>query len=192
MVHYRINFVPGRTYFFTVTLADRRSTLLIDRIDALGAAFRQCRSSHPFETLAIAVMPDHLHCIWTLPDGDADYAIRWSLVKRAFTRRQYHEGPTPARAKRGVWQARFREHTIRDEVDLQRHIDYIHFNPVKHSHARRAADWPHSSFHRYVRHGFVAEDWASDAEDDPAEFGEMGRQIVQSRGRSPARSKVVE
>ena len=101
-------------------------------------------------------------------------AICCSLIKRAFTRRQYHEGPTPARAKQGVWQARFREHTIRDEVDLQRHIDHIHFNPVKHGHARRAADWPHSSFHRYVRHGFVAEDWASDAEDDPAEFAEMG------------------
>ena len=83
MVHYRRNFVPGDTYFFTVTLADRKASLLTDRIDALGAAFRRCRSLHPFETLAIAVMPEHLHCVWTLPDGDADYSIRWSLIKRA-------------------------------------------------------------------------------------------------------------
>ncbi len=88
---------PGGTYFFTVTLADRTASLLTDRIDALGAAFRHCRAAHPFETLAIVVLPEHLHCIWTLPDGDAEYAIRWSLIKRAFTRRQYHQGPTPAR-----------------------------------------------------------------------------------------------
>ena len=172
MVHYRRSFVPGGTYFFTVTLADRQASLLTDRIDALGAAFRQCRATHPFETIAVAVMPEHLHCVWALPDGDADYSIRWSLIKRAFTRRQYHEGPTPARAKRGVWQSRFWEHTVRDEADLQRHIDYIHYNPVKHGHARRAADWPHSSFHRYVRQGRLTEDWASAGDDDAAGFGE--------------------
>jgi putative transposase len=173
MVDYRRNFVPGGACFFTVTLADRRSTSLTERIDVLGAAFRQCRCSHPFATLAIAVMPDHLHCIWTLPDGDADYAIRWSHIKRAFTRRQYHEGPMPARAKRGVWQARFREHTIRDDVDLQRHIDYIHFNPVKHGHAQRAVDWPHSSFHRYVRLGLLAADWGGDGTEGDGDFGEQ-------------------
>lgn len=172
MVHYRRNLLPGGTYFFTVTLADRRSTRMTNRIDALGAAFRQCRSAHPFKTLAIAVMPDHLHCVWTLPDGDADYAIRWSLIKRAFTRRQYHEGPTPARAKGGVWQTRFREHTIRDEVDLRRHIDYIHFNPVKHGLAACALDWPHSSFHRFVKQGLLAGNWGSDFDAHQGDFGE--------------------
>ena len=172
MVYYRRNFVPGDTHFFTVTLADRKASLLTDRIDALGIAFRQCRSSHPFETLAVAVMPEHLHCVWTLPVGDDDYSIRWSFIKRAFTRRQYHEGPTPARAKRGVWQSRFWEHAIRDEVDLQRHIDYIHFNPVKHGLVHRAVDWPHSSFHRYVRQGLFANDWAVDTDDDQAHFVE--------------------
>jgi putative transposase len=172
MVHYRRTFVPGDTHFFTVTLADPRTSLLTDRIDALGAAFRKCRSAHPFATLAIAVMPDHLHCVWTLPDGDADYAIRWSLIKRAFTRRQYHEGPTPARTKRGVWRSRFWEHTIRDDVDLQRHIDYIHFNPVQHGLAVRAADWPHSSFHRFVKQGLLAKGWGSEFDANHGDFGE--------------------
>jgi putative transposase len=172
MVGYRRNFIAGGTYFFTVTLADRSAALLTERIDALGAAFRQCRLLRPFETIAIVVLPEHLHCVWTLPEGDADYPMRWSLVKRAFTRRQYHEGPTPLRAKTRVWQARYWEHTIRDDVDLERHIDYIHFNPVKHGLVQRAADWPHSSFRRYVRAGRLPEDWASDADVMPSGFGE--------------------
>lgn len=175
MVRYRRNFVPGGTFFFTVVLADRRSALLTDRIDALGVAFRRCRSAHPFTTLAIAVMPEHLHCVWTLPDGDPDYALRWNLIKRAFTRRQYHQGPKPAGTRMEVWQPRYWEHTIADEDDLQRHVDYIHINPVKHGHARRAAEWPHSSFHRYVQQGWLADDWAGgpdDADDTAAAFGE--------------------
>lgn len=172
MGHYRRNLLFGGTYFFTVALADRQASLLTDRIDALGAAFRRCRAAHPFETIAIAVLPEHLHCLWTLPEGDADYALRWSLIKRAFTRRQHHEGPTPARGRKGVWQACYREHTIRDETDLQRHIDYIHYNPVKHGHARRAADWRHSSFHRYVKEGWLATDWAGNVEGTESDFGE--------------------
>lgn len=171
MVPYRRHFVPGRTYFFTVTLADRQASLLTDRIDALGAAFRHCRATHPFETVAIAVLPEHLHCVWTLPEGDTDYAARWSLIKRAFTRRQYHEGPTPAQARRSLWQTRFREHAVGDETDLRRRIDCIHFNPVKHGHVRRAVDWPHSSFHRYVKLGLVAEDWTPDTDDTETDFG---------------------
>jgi putative transposase len=172
MVQYRRNFVPGGTYFFTVTLADRRAALLTDRIDALGSAFRQCRALHPFETVAIAVMPEHLHCIWTLPDGDADYSTRWSLIKRVFTRKQYREGPKEAGASNKIWQSRFWEHTIRDETDLERHVDYIHFNPVKHGYTTRAADWPHSSFHRYVKRGTLTSDWACDADTEPAKFGD--------------------
>jgi putative transposase len=167
------DFAPGRIWFFTVALADPRAALLTERIDALGAAFRQCRATRPFATLAIAVMPAHLHCVWRLPDGDADTAVRWSLIKRAFTRRQYHEGPTPARTPRGLWQPRFRERAIADAPDLQRHIDYVHFNPVVHGLAPRAADWPHSSFHRCVRRGWLPLDWASDAAgDNSADFGE--------------------
>jgi putative transposase len=172
MIHHCRSFVPGCTYFFTVALADRQASLLTDRSDALGAAFRRCRSLHPFETLAIAVLPEHLHCVWTLPDGDADFTIRWSLIRRAFTRRQYHEGPTPAGVRRGVWQSRFWKHAICDEVDLQRHVDYIHYNPVLHGLAPRSTDWPHSSFHRYVKRGWLSENWASDADADPCDFGE--------------------
>jgi putative transposase len=172
MVHYPRNFVPGSTFFFTVTLADRRAALLTDRIDALGAAFRQCRALHPFETIAIVVMPEHLHCIWTLPAGDADFSTRWSLIKRGFTRRQHHEGPKDAHSRKKIWQSRSWEHTIRDEIDLERHVDYIHHNPVRHGCATRAVDWPNSSFHRYVRRGLVTSDWACDAEYDPAKFGE--------------------
>ncbi len=117
-------------------------------------------------------MPEHLHCIWKLPEGDADFSTRWSLIKRVFTRKQYHEGPKAARARKKVWQSRFREHTIRDEIDLERHIDYIHFNPVKHGCATRAVDWPHSSFHRYVNQGLLTSDWACDSEYEPAQFGD--------------------
>jgi putative transposase len=172
MVRYRRNFVPGGTYFFTVTLADRTASLLTERIDALGAAFRQCRTPHPFETIAIVVLPEHLHCIWTLPDGDAEYAIRWSLIKRAFTRRQYHQGPTPAGRKRAVWQLRYWEHTIREETDLQQHIDYVHHNPVKHGYVSRPADWSHSSFHRFVRNQWLPGDWASTTDQASSDFGE--------------------
>ena len=172
MVRYRRNFVSGGTHFFTVTLADRRCALLTDRIDALGNALRQCRARHPFETIAIVVLPEHLHCVWSLPDGDADYPIRWSLIKRVFSRKQFHEGPTDARAGKRVWQPRFWEHTIRDETDLQRHVDYIHFNPVKHGCATRPVDWPHSSFHRYVRLGWLTDDWASDEDNEKVDFGE--------------------
>ena len=172
MVSHRRNFVPGGTYFFTVTLADRRGRLLTDRIDALGAAFRQCRALHPFETIAIAVMPEHLHCVWALPEGDADYSMRWSLIKRAFTRKQYREGPTDARAAKQIWQRGFWQHTIRGDVDLQQHVDYIHYNPVKHRCASRAVDWPHSSFHRYVKLGWLTADCACDANSEAANFGE--------------------
>jgi putative transposase len=161
MIRARPSFIPGGTHFFTVALADRKLALLTERIAALGAAFRRCRSSHCFQTVAIVVLPEHLHCIWTLPDGDADYAIRWSLIKRAFTRRLQHEGPTAPRGKRCVWEPRFREHAIRDDSDLRRHVDCIHRDPVKHGHASRPADWPHSSFHRYARNKWLADGLAA-------------------------------
>jgi putative transposase len=172
MVRNRRNFGPGGTYFFTVTLADRRGCLLTDRIDALGYAFRQCRALRPFETVAIVVLPEHLHCLWRLPDNDADCSTRWSLIKRAFTRKQYHEGSTDARARKRVWQPRYWEHRIRDGTDLEHHVEYIHYNPVRHGRARRAMDWPHSSFHRYVGLGWLTEDWACDADTEAASFGE--------------------
>jgi putative transposase len=163
-MRYRRAWVPGASYFFTVALADRSQQLLTEHIDALRRAFRDVRSAHPFEILAAAVLPEHLHCIWQLPEGDADYPTRWALIKPAFSRQL---APTESislsrrfKRERGIWQRRYWEHCIRDAEDLQRHVDYIHFNPVKHGHVQRPIDWPHSSIHHYVRKGLLTADWA--------------------------------
>jgi putative transposase len=136
MTSYRRNFLPGATYFFTVNLADRRSRLLTEKIDMLRAAFRYARDRHPFTVDAIVILPDHLHAMWTLPEGDADFPLRWRLIKSSFSRAlpQGEETTTSRfrRGERGIWQRRYWEHTLRDENDFERHADYIHFNPVKH------------------------------------------------------------
>ena len=175
MVRYRRNFVAGGTYFFTATLADRRSSALIDHIDALRAAMRATRHTHSFTIDGIVVLPDHLHIVMTLPDGDADYSNRWHLIKRQFTGAVAKAGVPVARHPNGelaLWQRRFWEHTIRDDRDFERHVDYIHFNPVKHGRVARVRDWPHSSFHHYVRRGLLPEDWGGDFRVDAAGFGE--------------------
>jgi len=178
MTSYRRNFARGGTYFFTVNLEDRRHTLLTDHIDHLRAAFRYTRTRHSFLVDAIVVLPEHLHAIWTLPDGDLDYATRWRLIKSTFSR-ALPTGEVVSRSRfergeRGIWQRRYWEHTLRDESDFARHVDYIHFNPVKHGHVSRVADWPYSSFHRMVRLGVFPEDWGGDVRyvDDGARYGE--------------------
>ena len=175
MVRYRRNHVPGGTYFFTVTLADRRSTVLVDRSDALRAAFRATKATAPFGIDAIVILPDHLHAILTLPEGDADYPNRWRRIKGHFTSTVIAAGLPLAPDANGeyrVWQRRYWEHTIRDEDDFARHVDYIHINPVKHGLVACVADWPHSSFHRYVRNGHFPKDWAGSAAADAQGFGE--------------------
>jgi putative transposase len=176
MTNYRRSYVPGGSYFFTVNLADRRSRLLTEHVGALRSAFREVRARHPFWIDAIVVLPDHLHTIWCLPEKDADYASRWRLIKAAFSRALPRMEPISAsraqRAERGIWQRRYWEHTVRDEADFARHVDYIHFNPVKHGHVARVVDWPHSSFHRMVRLGVLPEDWAGDFGFAKDEFGE--------------------
>jgi putative transposase len=157
---------PGATCFFTVNLQQRDgSWLLIDRIDALRDAIVRTRRTHPFSIDAIVVLPDHLHAVWTLPAGDADYSTRWALIKARFSRTIAHGETRSAsrlrRRERGIWQRRFYEHTIRDGYDLENHIDYIHQNPVKHGWALRTADWPWSSFHHHVRAGLLPVDWGS-------------------------------
>ncbi len=152
MVDYRRNYVAGGTFAFTLALKDRRSALLVEYIDALRSAFQNVKRERPYETIAAAVLPDHLHAIWTLPDGDHDYSTRWRLIKTQFTKSLAIPSP---------WQRRFWEHTIRDERDLQNHVDYIHFNPVKHAHVPRASEWPHSSIHRFIERGDLASDWAA-------------------------------
>jgi putative transposase len=176
MTGYRRNFVPGATYFFTVNLADRRLSLLTDNIVALRSAFHYTRSRHPFAIDAIVVLPDHLHAIWTLPQGDADFAVRWRLVKSTFSRcLRPDELVTPSRSRkreRGIWQRRYWEHTLRDERDYTRHVDYIHFNPVKHRYVEDARKWPYSSFHRFVRLGLYPESWGVEVGDADTVFGE--------------------
>ncbi|MCQ8180209.1 transposase [Methylomonas sp. SURF-1] len=169
MVVYRRNFVAGGTYFFTVTLRDRRARFLVDYVDELHAAFAQSRARKPFVIEAMVVLPDHLHTIWRLPDHDTDYPGRWKSIKSLFTQSLARNGLDVGKRRDGsasIWQRRYWEHTIRDEQDWQHHIDYIHFNPVKHGWVHRARDWPFSSFHRYVRRGILPLDWAGDGIED--------------------------
>ena len=170
-MRYRRAHSPGGTFFFTVNLADRTSSLLVDHIDSLRHAVRTTLRRYPFNAEAWAVMPDHMHAIWTLPEGDGDYATRWMLIKQRFSRAMpSHEAISPSRrtqSERGIWQRRYWEHEIRSERDLLRHIDYVHINPVKHGYVTRANDWPYSSIHRYIRQGILPKDWACDSADFP-------------------------
>ena len=163
-MRYRRADVAGGTFFFTVNLADRSSRLLVDHIDDLRAAVRTVNKRHPFEIVAWVVLPEHMHAIWTLPRDDRDFSARWSLIKSSFSRAIARNEVVPAsragKRERGIWQRRYWEHLIRDEIDLQRHVDYVHINPVKHGHVERAAYWPHSSIHRYIERGWLTEDWA--------------------------------
>jgi putative transposase len=164
MPNYRRLWVPGGTYFFTVNLLERRRRLLVERIDALGCAFRAARAERPYTMVACVVLPDHLHCIWTLPEGDSDIASRWHRIKSNFSREisrdERRSRRRLAKGERGIWQRRYWEHLIRDERDLRNHIDYIHFNPVKHGHVACVSAWPHSSFHRFVREGVLPANWS--------------------------------
>ncbi|MDD5300200.1 MAG: transposase [Gallionella sp.] len=167
MTNYRRSNIAGASYFFTVNLADRSQTLLTGHIDLLCGAFEYTRVRHPFTVDAIAVLPEHLHTIWTLPDGDNDFALRWRLIKTVFLRGlphgEHRSDSRQRKGERGIWQRRYWEHLIRDEMDFSRHVDYIHINPVKHGLVLRVAEWPHSSFHRYVQAGILSKDWAGDA-----------------------------
>jgi len=167
---YRRLYQPGGHYFFTVVTANRRS-LLVDHVDRLRAAFRYTMEKRPFDLEAIVILPDHLHALWRLPLGDADFSTRWMLVKRKFST-GLPTGPLnpsgKSKREKGIWQRRFWEHLIRDETDWRRHMDYIHYNPVKHRLVDKARDWPFSSFRRFVANGWYDEDWGE------AEEGSLG------------------
>jgi putative transposase len=164
MTDYRRFYIPGSTWFFTVNLAERRNNhLLIEQIDSLRAAFRYVKNRKPFRMEAVVIMPDHLHCIWTLPEGDADFSVRWGLIKSHFSRSMPDgERISQSRIKRrerGIWQRRFWAHLLTSQEDFNAHCDYIHWNTVKHGHVDRVADWSHSSFQQFVRLGVYPEDW---------------------------------
>ena len=162
MSNYRRSKFNGGFYFFTV-VTHKRNKILVSNLarKMLKESFERARTKNYFETIAFCLLPEHLHCIWKLPDGDSDYSTRWALIKKGFTINYLKFGGTEcsqsdSRLKhrhRGIWQKRFWEHQIRDEKDLQKHIDYIHYNPVKHGLARDVADWKWSTYHKYVESG---------------------------------------
>jgi len=176
MSRYRRAKIDGGVFFFTVTLADRSSDLLLREIDRLRRIYLSVQERHPFETIAACVLPDHLHTVWSLPQGDTDFPLRWSLIKSGFSRGlvtdAWRTSSEIGRREKGVWQRRYWEHTIRDDSDLERHVDYIHFNPVKHGYVSSACDWPHSSFGRYVARGVLPPDWGGDVEEAAGAYGE--------------------
>jgi len=175
-MHYRRADVAGGSYFFTVNLAERDRTLLTDRVEVLRAVLREVKRRHPFHIDAMVILPDHLHAVWTLPPGDRDDPTRWMLIKARFSRQvAYGERRTASRVskgERGVWQRRYWEHLIRDADDYRRHVDYIHWNPVKHGYVKKASDWRHSSIHRYVAAGIVDRDWGGRGTDGIERTGE--------------------
>ena len=176
MSHYRRNYIEGGTFFFTVKLADPKSRLLVEHIGLLREAYAFVQNRYPFETVAICVMPNHLHAVWTLPDGDSDYSLRWRLMKTRFSHHfAASDGLSASKQRRhekGIWQRRFYEHTIRDEADLRRCVDYVYINPVKHGLVEAVRDWPFSSFHRDVGKGLFPQDWGRTKEALLMNFGE--------------------
>ena len=166
MPRYIRAFVPGGTFFFTVTLLERRRHLLTENIGTLREVFKAARRRRPFTIEAVVILPDHLHCIWTLPSGDTDFSTRWHEIKARFATQIPKGERLSARrlqkGERGIWQRRFWEHVIGDERDYERHVDYIHYNPVKPGQVARVPDWPYSSFHLYVRRGIYDLEWAAD------------------------------
>ncbi|HEY8026228.1 MAG TPA: transposase [Burkholderiaceae bacterium] len=174
MSRYRRASTPNSQYFFTVVTYKRRPILCDEQVrNALRVAIETVRAARPFEIDAWVLLPDHLHCIWTLPDGDADFSTRWMMIKRDVSlacRERYHRPEWMSDSKRRhrestLWQRRFWEHQIRDDRDFAKHVDYLHFNPAKHGYVKQVADWPYSTFHQYVRAGTYPVSWAGNGED---------------------------
>ena len=170
MSHFGRSRVTGGTFFFTVVTYQRQRFLCDDDVRlALRESILRAREQHPFAIDAWVLLPDHMHCIWTLPEGDADFSTRWNVIKRGVTRRvgaklQRADLMNKSKAthrESTLWQRRFWEHQIRNDADYQAHMDYVHFNPIKHGLVERLIDWPHSSFHRYLATGVYPVDWAT-------------------------------
>ncbi len=170
MPNYRRDQTPGGTWFFTVVAFKRRPIFCQQQFrESLQRSIIRTGEVLPFKINAWVLLPDHLHCVWTLPDNDAEFSMRWKLIKQYVSRecQSYfpgHDDFSVAKKKRresSIWQRRFWEHRIRSERDFAKHLDYLHFNPVKHGHCNNPADWPYSSFHRYQAKGFYPKDWAT-------------------------------
>ncbi|WP_347989619.1 transposase [Methylomonas sp. AM2-LC] len=166
MSNYRRYRIPGGTYFFTVNLLEREpNDLLIRHIDILRHTVKNVRRRWPFHIDAWVVLPDHLHCVWTLPQGDTDNTTRWRLIKQAFSKAlpitERRSAVRIAKGERGIWQRRFWEHLILDDADYAAHLDYCHINPVKHGLVKQVINWPYSTFHRCVDQGLYPANWAT-------------------------------
>ena len=167
-MEYRRAKVEGRTYFFTLATHNRRPFLCYpDNVELLRQAFQYTMQQHPIEIDAFVLLPDHLHTVWTLPKGDYNYSTRWRLIKSYFSRhcQDKYDGvistSRQGKQERAFWQRRFWEHLIRDNQDFVNHVEYIHYNPVKHGLVAAPKDWEHSSFHRYVEAGLYDEMWGA-------------------------------
>ena len=168
MSQYIRSYTKGATYFFTLVSYNRRNILCeADFLQAFKRSIKQVQQQYPFEIIAWVQLPDHLHCIWQMPLDDSDYSMRWSQIKRLTTQAcpHYHL-PTnelshsmQKRNEKGIWQRRFFEHQIRNEEDFIKHMDYLHYNPIKHSLVEKVIDWQYSSFHRYIKAGVYSLDW---------------------------------
>jgi putative transposase len=161
---YKRSIAAEATYFFTLNLQNRKSTLLIDHIDKIRFSFKKVQRNHPFTIDAIVILPDHLHFMMTLPKGDSDFSKRLNLIKGTFSRQIVpSESISLSRKKkreRGIWQRRFWEHLIRDDKDYEQHINYIHYNPVKHRYVSCPTQWPYSSIHRFIQKDVLPSNWA--------------------------------
>lgn len=175
MPDYRRARVAGATYFFTVVTARRRPLLATAaNVEALRQSVAEVRRQLPFSIVAWVVLPEHMHAIWTLPVDDSDFSTRWGRIKAGFTRHCGRAHTSAAGHDAGLWQPRFWEHLVRDEADFAAHMDYTHYNPVKHGHVKRVIDWPYSSFHRCVRQGIYPASWGGNEPHGPPgrTFGE--------------------
>jgi putative transposase len=160
MSTYKRLYAEGGCYFFTIVTHGRKPLLADEHaVNRLRRAFKHVKAKMPFEIEAITVLPDHVHCLWKLPATGNDFSKRWMLIKRFFSIGMPAASNT--RREKAVWQPRFWEHLIRDDEDWRRHMDYIHYNPVKHGYVKQPADWKYSSFHRAVEKGLYAKDWGS-------------------------------
>jgi len=177
MPDYRRAYLKGGTFFFTVVTYRRHPIFEAEpAIDLLRRCFKLVMIEYPFNIDAIVILPDHLHCIWTLPDNDFDFSVRWRRIKASFSRN--YSGSTAGdisesmrkKKERGIWQRRFWEHRIREQEDFNRHCDYIHYNPVKHGLADSPAEWEYSSFRKFVENGLYPESWGQTPERDLMEM----------------------
>jgi putative transposase len=181
MSNYRRSRTDGGTWFFTLVTYKRRRLLVEPEARRLlRTVIGEVKDLYPFTIDGWVLLPDHLHCIWTLPSGDNDYSKRWGLIKARFTKGAkilFHRDDWLTTSKQKhregtFWQRRFWEHEIRDDDDYACHLDYLHYNPVKHGLVRTVADWPFSTFHRDVRKGLYPVDWGDDSIETSGNFGE--------------------